>query len=138
MLHHLAQSWRVKLRHINFIVHIPSSIIRSDIVWVANQGGMWRVVGREWRCRRRLFAWEEESLLECIGMLVNVFLQVNTDDRWNWRLDQTGHYSFKGEYKYFVHDSLSSEPGFQDAKDIMRNKLAPLKVLDSWSLHGNC
>ncbi|MCH84847.1 YIPF1-like protein, partial [Trifolium medium] len=96
------------------------------------------VEGGGWRCRRRLFAWEEESLLECIGMSVNVFLQVNTENRWKWRLDQTGHYSFKGVYKFFVHDSLSSEPEFQNVKDIMRNKLAPLKVLVfAWKLLKN-
>jgi hypothetical protein len=39
--------------------------------------------GETWKWRRRLWAWEEEMVVECMNLLLIVMLQVDTDDRWS-------------------------------------------------------
>jgi len=67
---------------------------------------MWRVLGadegRESLWRRRLFAWEEESVRECSVLLHNFVLQENVEDRWTWRLDPTHGYSVRGAYRFLT------------------------------------
>jgi len=46
----------------------------------------WGVNGEAWKWRRRLFAWEEELLGECVGRLTNFSLQVDRVDKWIWTL----------------------------------------------------
>lgn len=36
----------------------------------------WEVDGVGWRWRRRLFAWEEEQLVDCARLLDNIFCRV--------------------------------------------------------------
>ncbi|GAU15013.1 hypothetical protein TSUD_48080 [Trifolium subterraneum] len=40
----------------------------------------WGVGGEAWKWRRRLYAWEEDLVLECIARLSNVVLQVDARD----------------------------------------------------------
>ena len=40
----------------------------------------WDVGGAAWRCRRQLWAWEEE----CVTLLRSVSLQFNVTDSWWW------------------------------------------------------
>jgi hypothetical protein len=45
------------------------------------------VEGRERVWRRRLLAWEEESVRECLMLRHNIVLQDNVEDTWRWLLD---------------------------------------------------
>jgi len=42
----------------------------------------WAVGGGDWVWRRRLLAWEEESVTECVALLSDIDLQDTTVDRW--------------------------------------------------------
>lgn len=42
----------------------------------------WGVGGDEWKWWCQLFAWEEELVGECSGMLSNVVLQADTEEKW--------------------------------------------------------
>ncbi|GAU14843.1 hypothetical protein TSUD_50550 [Trifolium subterraneum] len=42
----------------------------------------WALNGNEWKWRRRLFAWEEELVAQCVGVLANFVLQGDVSDRW--------------------------------------------------------
>ena len=67
---------------------------------------MWRVLGavdgRDSLWRRRLFAWEEESISECYVLLHNFVLQENVEDKWRWLLDPTHGYSVRGAYRFLT------------------------------------
>jgi len=41
----------------------------------------WGVGGGAWEWRRRLLAWKEDSVLECLSLLCNIVLQDDTIDR---------------------------------------------------------
>lgn len=58
----------------------------------------WEVGGRGWEWRRRLLAWEEESVEECFVMLHGIVLQVTTHDTWRWLLDPIHGYSVRRAY----------------------------------------
>jgi len=47
----------------------------------------WDGNGRAWVWRRRLYAWEEESVRECVALLCNIDLQDTVHDSWRWTLD---------------------------------------------------
>jgi len=49
----------------------------------------WGDGGDVWEWHRGLWDWEEELVGECRLLLANVVLQVNTSDRWRWRLDNS-------------------------------------------------
>jgi hypothetical protein len=44
----------------------------------------WEEGGNGWVWRRRLLAWEEESVRECAYLLNNVVFQENIHDQWRW------------------------------------------------------
>jgi len=95
-------------------------------------GGYGEVRGNAWRWRRRLLAWEEESLRECSGLLVNVVLQDNIQDSWRWLLDPTYGYSVLGTYRYLT---TFAEPMPVGAYNNVWHKLVPSKVsLFAWWL----
>jgi len=48
---------------------------------VEMEGRGWTVGGGVWVWRRRLFAWKEESVVECAAILHNIVLQDNISDR---------------------------------------------------------
>jgi hypothetical protein len=54
-----------------------------------SQWRRWGVEGDAWRWRRRLFAWEEESVEELTLLLQNVSLQVHLEDIWKWKEDSS-------------------------------------------------
>jgi hypothetical protein len=63
----------------------------------------WGGDGRAWVCRRRLFAWEEESVRECAFLLRNIVLQDTVHDSWKWLLDPARGYSVKSLYNYITN-----------------------------------
>jgi len=67
---------------------------------------MWRLGwgddGRAWVWRRRLFAWEEDSVRECDVLLNNIVLQDNVHDSWRWLLNPAHGYSVKAAYHYIT------------------------------------
>jgi len=67
---------------------------------------MWRLGwagdGRAWVWRRRLFAWEGDSVRECAVLLNNIVLQDNVHDSWRWLLDLAHRYSVKAAYRYIT------------------------------------
>ena len=87
--------------------------------------GGWGVGGGAWVWRRRLLAWEEESLSECSSLLCDIVLQVSTPDRWRWVLDPIGGYCVKGTYQYLTLPTPPVEIGLYDAAWL---KQVPLKV----------
>lgn len=48
-----------------------------------------------WEGRRRLFAWEEESVTECSVLLHDIVLQDHLIDRMRWLLDPFTGYTLK-------------------------------------------
>jgi hypothetical protein len=62
----------------------------------------WGEGGRGWVWRRRLLAWEEESVRECSLLLHNFVLQVNVFDSWRWTLGTTHEYSVREAYRFIT------------------------------------
>jgi hypothetical protein len=60
------------------------------------------VDGRERLWRRRLLAWEEESVRECSVLLLDIVLQDNVDDIWRWLLDPIHGYSVRMAYRFLI------------------------------------
>lgn len=46
----------------------------------------WGVNGEAWKWRKRMFAWEEELVGECVELFISFIFQVNMVDRWVWKL----------------------------------------------------
>ena len=67
---------------------------------------MWRLGwgegGAAWVWRRRLLAWEEESVRECSVLLHNIVLQDEVNDTWSWLLDTTGGYTVRSAYTFIA------------------------------------
>ena len=85
----------------------------------------WEEEGEAWRWRRRLFAWEEESVGELRLLLQNVSLQVHRKDNWKWNADSSS-YTIRSAYNTLlaqVHvDNVVAAPSIWH-KDV------PLKVV---------
>ncbi|XP_024628771.1 uncharacterized protein [Medicago truncatula] len=64
--------------------------------------GLRAVVGRERLWRRRLLAWEEESVRECLVLFHNIVLQENVEDTLRWLLDPIHGYSVRGAYRFLT------------------------------------
>jgi len=92
----------------------------------------WTDGGGAWEWRRRLLAWEEETLSECAFLLHNVVLQDHILDRWRWMLDPINGYSVKGTYTYPTMPNVPSERG--RLVDLWK-KQVPLRSL---FLFGDC
>jgi hypothetical protein len=75
--------------------------------------------------RRRLLAWEEESVAECVALLSNIVLQENTIDRWRWVLDPINGYTVRGTYQCLTSSDF---PMVRGCSDMFRLKQVPLKV----------
>jgi hypothetical protein len=92
----------------------------------------WEEGGNAWRWRRRLLAWEEESLRECVVLLNNIILQVNRSDSWRWMLDPIHGYSVHGTYSFLTS---ADEPLHDVAVNNVWHKLIPSKVsIFAWRL----
>jgi len=62
----------------------------------------WSEGGGAWSWRRRLLAWEEESVRECSLLLLNVVLQENVTDTWRWLLDPIKGYTVREAYRFLT------------------------------------
>jgi hypothetical protein len=62
----------------------------------------WEVGGSGWVWRRRLMAWEEDSVRECASLLNNVVLQENNPNQWRWLLDPIHGYTVSGTYRFLT------------------------------------
>jgi len=77
-------------------------------------------------------AWEEESVRECVVLLNNVILQVNTSDSWRWLLNPIHGYSVRGTYRFLTS---ADEPLHGVAVNNVWHKLVPSKVsIFAWRL----
>jgi len=85
----------------------------------------WGDGGAAWEWRRRLLAWEEESVSQCASVLHNVVLQDHIIDRWRWLLDPINGYSVEGTYSYLTAPGIHLECGM--SVDLWK-KQVPLKV----------
>jgi len=95
----------------------------------------WVDGGGAWEWRRRLLAWEEESVTQCPSLLHDVVLQDHILDRWRWLLDPIHGYSVKGTYSYLTAPSFTPERGL--SVDLWK-KQVPLKVsVFAWRLLRN-
>ena len=90
------------------------------------------VGGEAWQWRRRLWAWEENLVEECMTLLLTVSLQKSSIDRWLWLPDQGGGYSVRG-----VYGMLTSQehPQLHPNMELIWHKQVPLKVsILAWRL----
>ena len=95
----------------------------------------WEERGSACVWRRRLLAWEKESVSECTILLQDIVLQDNTLDRWRWLLDTINSYTVKGTYHYLTSADAPPDRGLLD--DVW-HKQVPLKVsLFLWRLLRN-
>ncbi|XP_024626839.1 uncharacterized protein [Medicago truncatula] len=92
----------------------------------------WGEEGGGWQWRRRLWAWEEDLLVECRLLLANVSLQPLSYDVWQWQPDPGQGYTIRGAYAL-----LTSQEEQQDSlcEDLVWHKQVPLKVsIFAWRL----
>ncbi|CAJ2637850.1 unnamed protein product [Trifolium pratense] len=92
----------------------------------------WGEGGEAWVWRRQLRAWEEELLGECQSLLLNIFLQAHSVDRWQWRPDLDTGYSVRGAYQLLTsHVTVSMD----EADNLIWHPQVPLKVsIFAWRL----
>ena len=65
----------------------------------------WDGNGRAWVWRRRLFAWEEDSVL----LFYVTFLQDTVHDSWRWMLDPAQGYSVKVAYRFITDTCVMAD-----------------------------
>ena len=63
----------------------------------------WGEGGGAWLWRRRLLAWEEDSLRERSLLLHNIVLQDSVTDKWRWLLDPIHGYSVRETYRFITN-----------------------------------
>ena len=91
--------------------------------------------GGESLWRRRLLAWEEESVRQCSVLLHNIAFKENVHDAWWWLLDPIQGYSGRGAYRFLTS---SGEPVDMTLVDYVWHKKIPSKVcLFVWRLLHN-
>jgi len=92
----------------------------------------WEVGGEAWSWRRRLWAWEEEMVVEFSHFVSNVVLQIDVPDRWQWDPDIVGGYTVSGAYHILT---AQSDPPDVRLNDLVWHKQVPLKVsIFAWRL----
>jgi len=85
--------------------------------------------------RRRLLAWEEESVSKCILLMYDIVLQDHTFDRWRWVLDPINGYSVKGTRHYLTPVDAALDRGLLNS---VWHKQVPLEIyLFVWRLFRN-
>ncbi|GAU49924.1 hypothetical protein TSUD_180420 [Trifolium subterraneum] len=85
----------------------------------------WGVSGEAWEWRRQLRAWEEEMLRECQTLLLNITLQIQTSDRWQWQPGPDEGYYVRGAYQLLTtQDSVTLDV----AAGLIWHSQIPLKV----------
>jgi hypothetical protein len=95
----------------------------------------WGVGGEAWKWRRRLHAWEEGLVLECVGRVSSCVLQVGMIDRWVWKLHTSQCYTVRSAYSYLTASDTNLNEGFDS---FLWLRAVPLKVnLFVWRLFRN-
>jgi len=93
----------------------------------------WGFNGEAWRWRRRLFAWEEDLLRECVARLTSDTLHVERSDRWIWSLHISNCYTVNSAYSYLTETYISQE--HSNNNNFLWLKAVPLKVsIFAWRL----
>lgn len=85
----------------------------------------WGFDGDAWKWRRRLFAWEEGLVGECVERLSNFVLQEGVSDRWVWRLHSSHSYTVQSAYSYLTAVDFNITEEFHH---FLWLKAVPLKV----------
>jgi hypothetical protein len=98
-----------------------------DVGWDGN--------GRAWVWRRRLHAWEEESVGECVALLCNIILQDSVQDSWRWTLNPNHGYSVKEAYRYITDSGAMVDRSQVD--DVWSNHIPSKVSLLGWRLLRN-
>ncbi|GAU40836.1 hypothetical protein TSUD_287740 [Trifolium subterraneum] len=94
-------------------------LAENKFITVADMHGLgWGVGGEAWKWRRRLHAWEEELVLECVERLSNVVLQVNEHDRWVWKLHPSHCYTVRSAYAFLTATDINLNEGFNRTEDV--------------------
>ncbi|CAJ2642357.1 unnamed protein product [Trifolium pratense] len=92
----------------------------------------WGADGEAWVWRRRLWAWEEELLRECQLLLLDISLQDQILDRWQWSPDSDTGYTAAGGYQILTHQASVA---LHDAENLIWHPQVPLKVsIFAWRL----
>jgi len=87
-------------------------LVDNKLVTVSEMCELGRGYGGEaWKWRRRLFAWEEGLVMECVERFSTSVLQVGTIDRWVWKLHEMQCYTVKSAYSYLttINTNLNEE-----------------------------
>ncbi|GAU49521.1 hypothetical protein TSUD_407540 [Trifolium subterraneum] len=91
----------------------------------------WGADGDAWEWRRKLWEWEE-MLRECQTLLLNLSLQAQSSDRWQWQPDADEGYTVRGAYQLLTSQASAT---MDDADKLIWHSQVPLKVsIFSWRL----
>ena len=101
------------------------SLLKGESVAAMRSLG-WGGAGEAWKWRRRLFAWEEESLGELTLLLLSVSLQVHREDNWTWKADSSLSYTVRSAYNSITSQGIAANP---ETVLSVWHKDVPLKVL---------
>ncbi|CAJ2658361.1 unnamed protein product [Trifolium pratense] len=92
----------------------------------------WGIGGEAWKWQRQLRAWEEELLGECQTLLLDISLQDQTLDRWQWRPDPDTGYTVRGAYQILTSQASVT---LHTAENLIWHPQVPLKVsIFAWRL----
>jgi len=95
----------------------------------------WADCGGAWVWRRRLLAWEEESVRGRSILLYNVVLHDQTHDTWKWLLDPIHGYSMRDAYRFFTTTGVVVVRNLTG--DIWHNNIPSKVSLFVWPLLRN-
>ncbi|MCH79282.1 cysteine-rich receptor-like protein kinase [Trifolium medium] len=116
---------RGRLREGGGVGLVGGGRLRGFEMEVGERRGVW-----EWR--RQLWAWEEEMLGECQGLLHTVSLQAHSPDSWQWQLDPIRGYLVRDVYQLLTSQEYVP---LDAANNLLWHKQVPLKVsIFAWRL----
>ena len=72
-----------------------------------------------------MWQWEEEMLVECMALLLDVFLYPNVSDKWVWLPAPSDGYTVRGAYNLLTSQDYSGEAS---ASKLVWHNQVPLKV----------
>ncbi|XP_024634727.1 uncharacterized protein [Medicago truncatula] len=109
--------------------------VHQDLTVGAMHALGWGENGEAWRWRRRLFAWEEELVVEIRNLLSNVTLQESETDACLWRPDTIVGFTVRGAYQMLMRQEIQDD---DVASNAPWHKNVPLKVsICVWRLIRN-
>jgi hypothetical protein len=68
----------------------------------------WEEGGVAWVWHRHIWTWEEELLVECMGLLPDFVYQPVVEDRWVWRTDPDRGYTVRGAYSQLTFTDIQT------------------------------